>query len=171
MAPCAQAVTYLTQEQALALAFENPSEAKKHSILFDETHRKIIEQKLGEKLDQHGILAYTGRLKSGGRGTLLFDAVIGKHELIDYMVVLDADAKVCFIEMLAYRESQGGEIRRKNWREQFAGKSDKAPPEHEKNVVNISGATLSCRHVTEGVRKLLIIASVYEDELGLKKER
>ncbi len=171
LVPHAQAVTYLTREDALALAFKNPSEAKKHSIVFVESHRKAIEQKLDEKLDCCGILAFTGKLKSGENGVVLFDSVIGKHELIDYMVVLDADAKVCFIEVLAYRESKGGEIRRKNWRGQFAGKSEKDPPEHEKNIVNISGATLSCRHVTEGVRKLLAIATVYANELELKKER
>ncbi len=165
----AQAVTYLTQEQALALAFENPSSATRHGILFDDAHRKAIEKKFDEKVEQKGVLAYTGKLKSGGEGVVIFDAVIGKHEFIDYMVVLDREGKVQFVEILAYRESYGGEIRDESWRKQFSGKSRKEPPEHEKNIVNISGATLSSRHVTDGVRKLLAIASVYADELGLAR--
>lgn len=161
------ATTYLTQEQALALAFEKPADAKRHEILFDDDHRKAIEAKLGEKVERKGVLAYTGSLKEGGHGVVLLDAVIGKHEFIDYMVVLDREGKVKFIEILAYRESYGGEVRRPAWRDQFKDRSDRDPPRHEKNIVNISGATLSSRHVTEGVELLLAIARAYANELGL----
>ncbi len=168
----ARAVTYLTQEQALALAFQDPSTTKQHELIFDEAHRQLIEKKLGESVPQRGVLAYTGKLKSGEEhGVVIFDAVIGKHEAIDYMVVLDGDGKVKFIEVLVYRESYGGEIRRESWRKQFKEKSEKDLPEHEKNIVNISGATLSCRHVTNGVRKLLAVAGVYAGELGLKTQK
>jgi len=168
----ARAVTYLTQEQALALAFERPAETRRHELIFDDAHRKEIESRLDEKIEQRGVLAFTGCLKAGGgHGVVMFDAVIGKHEPIDYMMVLDGEGKVRFIEVLVYRESQGGEVRRKNWRQQFADKSEKVPPDHEKNITNISGATLSCRHITEGARKLLAIANVYADELGVKKEK
>jgi len=165
----AWAVTYLTQEQAMALAFQDPSTAKRHELIFDGAHRQLIEKKLGEGVPQRGVLAYTGKLKSGEEhGVMMFDAVIGKHEYIDYMVVLDEKGAVKFIEILVYRESYGSEIRGKSWRRQFDGKSENDSPQHEKNIVNISGATLSCRHVTDGVRKLLAVAGVYAGELGLK---
>ena len=168
MAPVS-AKTYLSQEQALALAFEKPAEAHKHEIAFDDTRWKELEKQLGEKVSQRGLLAWTGALKEGGgHGVAIFDSVTGKHELIDYMTVLDEQGKVRFIEILAYRESQGGEVRREQWRKQFAGKSPEDPPVHDKNIVNISGATLSCRHVTDGVRRLLVVAQVYADELGIK---
>ncbi len=164
----APAVIYLTQDQALAMAFEDPSSAKGHAIQFDDIHRRAIEEQLEEKVPQKGVLAYTGRLKSGGEGAVLFDRVIGKHEFIDYMLALDHKGRVRFVEILTYSESYGGEVRDQNWRKQFTGLSPKNPPEHEKNIVNISGATLSCRHVTEGVRKLLAVAAAYAAELGLK---
>gem|GEM_PF-283543 len=164
-------VIYLTLDQALALAFEDSKAAQQHSLIFNPSHRKAIEKKLGEPVSQRGVLIYTGTLKSGGSGVAMFDTVIGKHEFIDYMVVLDHDGDVKFIEILAYRESYGGEVRSKNWRDQFVGKSLQEPPEHKKNIVNISGATLSCRHITQGVRKLLVVAEVYANELGLKNEK
>jgi Na+-translocating ferredoxin:NAD+ oxidoreductase RnfG subunit len=165
-APCG-AATYLTQDQALALAFEHPATAKRHPLLFDDATRRAIEKAMGARVEQRGVLAFSGKLKGGGHGAVLLDAVLGKHEAIDYMVVLEQSAKVRFVEVLAYRESYGGEIRNKAWREQFAGKSDKDPPEHAKSILNISGATLSCRHVTEGVRKLLAVATLRAGELGL----
>lgn len=164
--------TYLTMEQALALAFENPADARRQALILDAKHRRTVEEKLGEKVPQRGILTYAGRLKSSGvSGVALFDAVIGKHELIDYMVVLDSTGRVVFVEILAYRESQGGTIRNQGWRDQFRGRSAQDPPAHEKNIANLSGATLSCRHVTEGVRKVLAIADAYANELGIQAEK
>ena len=135
--PCAVwGVTYLTHEQALALAFKKPGVAKRHALIFDAVHRKAIENKLDKPVHQRGVLAYTGALKSNGKqGIVMFDAVIGKHEFIDYMVVLDDEGKVKSIEILAYRESYGGEIRNKDWREQFKDASLKNPPEHEESAV------------------------------------
>lgn len=165
-------VTYLTTEQALALVFEDPASARRHVLTLDPAHRKAIEEKLEEKIDRREVVAFTGKLKStGSPGVAMFDAVIGKHELIDYLVALDHAGKVRFIEILAYRESYGGTIRNQGWRDQFAGRSPKDPPDHGKNIINISGATLSCRHVTEGVRKLLAIAAAYADELGIPAEK
>ena len=41
------------------------------------------------------------------------------------------------------------------WRKQFVGKSSRDPVALNADIKNISGATLSCRHLTEGVRRLL----------------
>jgi hypothetical protein len=165
----AGAVTYFTHEQALALAFQNPANAKKHELGLEGAKKKKVEEKLDEKLNQTKILAYTGKLKSSGdAGVVMFDAVIGKHEFIDYMAVLNAKGEIQFIEILAYRESYGGQVRGKGWRKQFEGKSEKEMPEHKDNISNISGATLSCQHVTDGVRKLLVIAKVFSEELSDK---
>jgi FMN-binding domain len=90
-----------------------------------------------------------------GLGWLLFDQVIGKSELITYAVALDAKGAVLSVEILDYRESHGGEIRLAGWRNQFVGKTAADPVDLNKDIRNISGATLSCRHVTEGVQRLL----------------
>jgi Na+-transporting NADH:ubiquinone oxidoreductase subunit NqrC len=64
------------------------------------------------------------------------------------------------IEILEYRESYGHEIRNDAWRRQFAGKSAADPLRLEQDIRNISGATLSCRHVTDGVRRLLALHDI-----------
>lgn len=88
-------------------------------------------------------------------GWLLVDRVIGKSELITYALALDADGAVRSLEILDYRETHGGEVRLAAWRRQFAGKTAQDPVRLELDIKNISGATLSCRHVTEGVHRLL----------------
>ena len=89
-------------------------------------------------------------------------SVLGKHELITYAVGLDTQGRVRGVEILDYRESHGGEIRDPQWRLQFAGKTAREPLQLDRDIRNISGATLSCRHVTDGVKRIL---ALYESEL------
>ena len=95
-----------------------------------------------------------------GAGWFILDEVIGKHELITYAVGLNADGKVRAIEILEYRESYGHEVRAQAWRRQFAGKSIADPVQLDQDIRNISGATLSCRHVTAGVKRLLALHEI-----------
>jgi len=88
-------------------------------------------------------------------GWLIVDQVIGKSELITFALALDARGAVISVEVLDYRESHGGEIRLAPWRRQFVGKTGADPVALNQDIKNISGATLSCRHLTEGVQRLL----------------
>ncbi|QBR70308.1 FMN-binding domain-containing protein [Beijerinckiaceae bacterium] len=88
-------------------------------------------------------------------GYFFVDHVIGKHLYIDYSVALDADGRVRRVEILTYRESYGGEVANASWLSQFIGKSSGSALEVNRDIRNISGATLSSRHVTEGVKRIL----------------
>lgn len=105
---------------------------------------------------------WQARSADGVLGWFFVDRVIGKSELITYAVALDAAGAVKSIEILDYRESHGSEVRLAAWRRQFVGKSSKDAVELDRDIKNISGATLSSRHVTEGVHRLL---QVYERTL------
>ena len=93
-------------------------------------------------------------------GYLVQDDVIGKYELISYAVALQPDATVKQIEILAYRESHGFEIRNAAWRKQFVGKSVRTGLAVGEGIANISGATLSTNHVTDGVRRIAAVIQV-----------
>jgi Na+-translocating ferredoxin:NAD+ oxidoreductase RnfG subunit len=94
------------------------------------------------------------------QGWLIVDQVRGKSELITYALALDAAGAVIWIEVLDYRESHGAEIRLPAWRHQFVGKTAKDAGALTRDIRNISGATLSCRHLTEGVQRLLKLYDV-----------
>jgi Na+-translocating ferredoxin:NAD+ oxidoreductase RnfG subunit len=100
------------------------------------------------------------RAESGGRtvGFFIFDRVVGKHLYIDYAVALDPGGRVRNVEILQYRESYGGEIRSPSWLAQFVGKSSASALQVGGDIRNISGATLSSHHVTEGVKRIMAIA-------------
>lgn len=92
-----------------------------------------------------------------GRGFFVIDQVVGKHEMITYAVGLNSDGSVKQVEILEYRETYGYEIRDPAWRKQFVGKTAAAPVKLNKDITNITGATLSCKHVTDGVRRVLAV--------------
>src|SRR6516165_2302067 len=94
------------------------------------------------------------RAEAGGRvlGFFIFDRVIGKHLYIDYAIALDPAGRIRQIDILAYRESYGGEIRSPSWLAQFVGKSNASALRIKGDISNITEATLSSTHVTEGVK-------------------
>lgn len=95
--------------------------------------------------------------KTADNGWFIVDQVIGKHENIDLAVGLTSEGKVKGIEILTYRESYGHEVQNPKWRGQFHDWRPGQPNnilKLDREIKNISGATLSCRHVTDGINRL-----------------
>ena len=150
----AHAKRYLTPMQAQNLCFPEADtfEWKTHRYSAAEAGR--IKQLSGTAVQDPGAW-YALALKDGRViGVMVVDRVSGKHELIDYVVALDPTGKVRSVEILEYRESIGDEVRRAGWRKQFHGKDSRAKIKLNNDIANISGATISCRNITEGVRRI-----------------
>lgn len=88
-------------------------------------------------------------------GHVVIDNVIGRTERITLAVGVGVDGAVRRVEILSYRESHGQEVRMPAWRRQFEGKTAAAPLKVGRDIAPISGATLSCNSVTEGVHRIL----------------
>ena len=146
----AQATVYLTVEQAQAAMFPRQNLTPAFRQLQPD-QIAAIKKASGEGPLSKDLRAW--RAQDGG--WFIVDRVIGKHEFITYAVALTRDGAVRSVEILDYRETYGGEVRNPAWRQQFVGKRFGAPLELGKDIKNISGATLSSRHVTDGVRRLV----------------
>jgi len=103
-----------------------------------------------------------GVFRASNGGYLIIDRVIGKHEAIRFAVGINANGTIKQIEILEYSESYGYEVREASWRKQFIGKSAASPLQLNVDINNISGATLSSRHLTEGVRRIM---TMYQSSL------
>jgi Na+-translocating ferredoxin:NAD+ oxidoreductase RnfG subunit len=146
----AYAAQYMTEGQAQHAAFPDATGFEPATLSSDALKSVAAAPGWSPKIWQ--------ALRDGkGIGWLLVDQVIGKSEQITYAVALDAKGAVTSVEILDYRESHGGEIRLAGWRKQFVGKTAADPVDLNRDIRNISGATLSCRHVTEGVQRLLML--------------
>jgi hypothetical protein len=146
------AAVYLSIEQAQTLMFPG-------AILTPDFRHLSAEQRIAVEQDS-GLSSSSDELqawRAADGGWFIVDQVIGKHSPIRYAVALDAQGAVRQIEILEYSESYGGEVRLPAWRKQFVGKRRADQLQINQNIRNISGATLSCGHVTQGVRRLLSI--------------
>jgi len=85
-------------------------------------------------------------------GYVFVDEVLGRQDMITYAVGIDRSGRLGALEVLSYRESHGGEIRGTAWRNQFDGREGLDHLRFGADIKNIAGATLSCEHVTQGVR-------------------
>ncbi|MES2296532.1 MAG: FMN-binding protein [Pseudomonadota bacterium] len=161
-AACAPAFAtqYLSVEQAQRLMFPDASAFREQDVALTSAQMKQVETVAGlaaRSVHWRVFSAYKGE---AAIGYMIVDDVIGKFELISYAVGVNLDATVRQVEILAYRESHGGEIRNPAWRKQFVGKRAQSGVVIGDGIANISGATLSCTHVTDGVRRIAAIAQV-----------
>lgn len=145
------AVTYLTVEQAQEALCPGVSLAPT-TIKLTAEQRKAIEKAAKVRVRQPEFKAW----RTPDQGWFFVDQVIGKHEFITYALAIAADGTVVGLEILDYRETYGGEVRKEKWRAQFTGKTATARLKLDQDIKNISGATLSCRNVTDGVKRLLV---------------
>src|SRR5262245_31323258 len=90
-------------------------------------------------------------------GHLFVDEVVGRQDLITYALGIDADGALRQPEIMAYRESHGGEVRNAAWLRQFTHAHDLEHLRFRTDIRNIAGATLSSEHVTQGVRYLVAL--------------
>lgn len=156
----AHAVQYLTVEQAQQALFPNADRFVSHPVLLSESQRTAIEKYARVRMRTNQQPVWRAEANGETQGWFVLDEVYGKHEFITYAVALSADGAVQGIEVLDYRETHGGEIRNERWRAQFDGKRYGDTLKLGDDIQNISGATLSCKHLTEGVRRVLAIHSV-----------
>jgi thiamine biosynthesis lipoprotein len=76
------------------------------------------------------------------------------------MVHVRPDGEVGRVLVMVYRESRGDGVRRQRFLKQFVGRDVDDPLRLNRDVVNVTGATLSSRAMTAGVRKALVLSSV-----------
>jgi Na+-transporting NADH:ubiquinone oxidoreductase subunit NqrC len=150
IAPSAFAVQYLTVDQAQRSIYPGKSFTAA-SVKLTSVQRKAIQQASGVRVLRDDQQVW----RVSGGGWFIVDEVVGKHEFITYAVGLNADGSVRQIEIMDYRETYGGQIRDQQWRAQFVGKNSRSTLKLDSDIKNISGATLSCRHITDGVKRLL----------------
>jgi Na+-translocating ferredoxin:NAD+ oxidoreductase RnfG subunit len=146
----AYATVYLSVEQAQALLFPGATFQSDFQTLTEE-QVKTIEHASGVPVRNRQLKAW--RVSTGG--WFIADEVVGKHEFIPFAFGLEKDGSVKGLEILEYREAYGGQIRNPAWRLQFVGRKPGVKFRLGKEIRNVSGATLSCKHVTDGVCRLL----------------
>ena len=101
--------------------------------------------------------------RTEGGDWFIIDEVLGKHEMVKYALAISANGSIKGIEIMEYVESYGYEVADATWRQQFVGKTSGSTLKLKQDIQNLSGATLSCKHLTDGIKRLMVM-----HELALK---
>ncbi len=88
---------------------------------------------------------------------------VGKFYPMTFLVGVDTGLRVKGVRVLVYRESHGGDVRRLRYLRQYRGKSLSDPIRRHRDIINISGATLSVDALNRGVKKVLFLMNSYSD--------
>ncbi|MHC4269061.1 MAG: FAD:protein FMN transferase [Planctomycetota bacterium] len=146
---------FLTVKQALKEVFPECDE-----ILYDEfpltaDEKSQLQNTLRRKIYEDGFIVYVG-MKSGEiDGYAIITEEVGKFHPYTFIVSVKPNGKIDKIAILVYRESRGAEIAKKRFLYQFKGKSLKNKIRINKDIINISGATMSVVTMCKGVKKVL----------------
>ena len=149
----------LTQAQALREVFPDATGFRFHEFAPTAAQRATLEDALGRRLFEptyRFLLVYdrAGHLQ----GYALVTDERGKYRPITFMVGVTPDFRVADAAVMVYRESRGGEVQRARFLSQYRGRTMRDPIQINRDIVNISGATISVRSMNAGVRKALAVA-------------
>ena len=155
----AAATQYATPEEAARRCFPEATAFRDSTVQLGPDEMRAVARAAGVPARSAAWRVMTALNGDVPLGVVVFDGVIGKYELIDYAVGIATDGKLRNVEILNYRESHGFEVRLPAWRKQFVGKGADAALRVGEDIANISGATLSTTHITDGVRRIVAVVS------------
>ncbi|MBU3616788.1 FMN-binding protein [Polynucleobacter sp. JS-Polo-80-F4] len=148
----AHAKIYVSAEQVQKILFPNKTLTKNPIIITDDLQDKMRSASSIRHPFQGDRI-----WKASDGSWLVIDEVVGKHEMITYAVAINPNGSVAGIEVLEYVESYGYEVAEAQWRKQFVGKTANDPIKLNQDIQNIGGATLSCKHLTDGVKRITVL--------------
>jgi hypothetical protein len=158
------AEVFLTEEDAVKLMFPKSERIKKELLRVPTDKKMTVEERIGWKFPEDAFDVYIGETGTQVDGYALVQHTIGKHKPMTYMVGVDARGRVSNVELLVFREARGSEVRTKRFNVQYEGKTVLDPVRINKDIINISGATMSVRSMTAGIKRVLVLI----DEFYLK---
>ena len=147
--PAVAGAQYLTAEQAMALLFpKNATFTEDFRLLTDKQMRDIREFS-GIELRDRKVRAW--RVSTGD--WFFVDHVLGKDDTVYYALAMSAKGEILGLEVMECWELYS-KVRLPEWRAQFKGKKD-GELRIKGDIENIGGVTLSSKHITEGVIRMM----------------
>ena len=155
------AEVYLSEEEALKLMFPKSERIRKDLLKIPSDKKAVIEERIGWKFPEEAFDVYIGETGAQIDGYAFVQNTIGKHKPMTYMVGVDARGRVSNVELLIFREARGSEVRTKRFNVQYEGKTVSDPVRLNKDIINISGATMSVRSMTAGIKRVLVLVDEF----------
>ena len=158
------AEVFMTEDEAVKIMFPKSERIRKTVIRLSQEKKDAIEQRIGWKFPEESFDVHIGETGDKIDGYAMVHNTIGKHKHMTYMVGVDTKGACTDVELLVFREARGSDVGRKRFNAQYEGKTVSDPIRINKDIINISGATMSVRSISAGVKRVLVLV----DEFYLK---
>ncbi|OQW36133.1 MAG: hypothetical protein A4C66_12695 [Nitrospira sp. HN-bin3] len=173
------AEVFMSEDEAVKIALPKSQRIRKDVIQLTQEKKDLIEQRIGWKFPEETFEVYIGETGDKIDGYAMVHNTIGKHKHMTYMVGVDATGACSDVELLVFREARGSEVGRKRFNVQYEGKTVLDPIRINKDIINITGATMSVRSISAGVKRVLVLvdefylkpAGLGSDTLAAKKDK
>jgi hypothetical protein len=153
---------YLTLEQGLAETFPRAARFDTEIRILTDAARAALEKELGGRVADDTVTVHRAWDDAGALlGYGVVSEEIGKYRPITFLVGTTPDLEIARVHVLVYRESHGADVRRARFLNQYRGKDRDDPIRANRDIINISGATLSVRSLNFGVKKVLGILGAF----------
>lgn len=150
---------YLSLDQAPQAVFPG-AQIERRDVPSTPQLQATIKSKLGRLVPtvwEPSYITFTARQAGQVTGYAVVVEEIGKHRPFTLIVAVTPDFTVKDVAVMVYRETRGGEITQRRFLAQYRNKRAQDPMQLDRDIVGISGATLSVQGANRAVHKALAV--------------
>ena len=158
-------VVYLTLGEALQKAFDESDSIWAETWHASRDEVRALERQLGWRVTDSTFTVHRATREGRPAGYAIVGNEVGLYKPITFLVKIGEDRHVESAHVMIYRESRGGEVRRRRFLQQYRDKEMKSPIRINRDIIGVTGATLSVRALNAGVKKALaVVEAAYPRE-------
>lgn len=163
---------FLTEKEALELVFPEIKEIKVVEHFLTQHQKKMLKKKWKVKFHPEydkNFKFYVGVSNPSIVGYAYIDTVKGKWGPITYIIRISTTGKVQNLAVINLAEKRGKPVREKSFLKQFIGKFFPGRLQIGRDIDAVTGATISSRAITNGVRKVLVLFNEFYRQKSKKE--
>ena len=158
--------SFLTQDEALRLAFPKGAVVTRKTAFLSEADRAEVARRSGGAPPPGLVAYYVATVDGTDAGTAYFDTHVVRTLPESILVAVDPKGAIARIEVLSFSEPEEY-LPRGTWYGQFPGKTLSDELSERKGVRPVTGATITVRVTVEAARRVLAL-DVFLKEKGRK---
>ncbi len=157
--PAALAKVFLSQEEALSLAFAAQGRPERCTAYLTDEQAERVRSSAGTAPQSRVVVYYVGGSDPNRPTTAYFDTHLVRTLPESIMVVVSPDGRVARVDILSFEEPEDY-LPHRRWLDQFPERRLDDDLSTKRGIRAVTGATLSSRAITDAVRRVLATHAV-----------
>ena len=154
------AKVYLTQQDAIRLAFPPPQTAERRTLYLDEAQARRAADLSGVAVETRIVPYYVGLSSGQVTGYAYFDTHLVRTLQETVLVRLSPEGRIVAIDIVSFDEPEDYKVTPR-WLAQFHDQAPEDPKRLPTSIRSLAGATLSARSITDAARRILALHRLF----------